>query len=217
MVLLCFVLLWLSCYSCYDLSTHVIIRGCFTRHRGNDRPKSQIEQCNRQISHNAPVCNRNVHTCAHFCYKMVHCGIWDWCIMEFVQQVCWYDCPNASEITLKDMGKIEPCQTITKLNKAWTMCVILGIYCIRFHFGCQHDEPLASLVTTTRTTSVCGFVVVTMLLMYSVLHCLYSVGNSINTTTRFLSCSESGSWFVIKMLSNQYTYCGDKEILRSYL
>ena len=23
----------------------------------------------------------------HFCYKMVHFGIWDWCIMGFVQQV----------------------------------------------------------------------------------------------------------------------------------
>ena len=30
-------------------------------------------------------------TMQHFetvmCYKMVHCGIWDWCIMGFVQQV----------------------------------------------------------------------------------------------------------------------------------
>ena len=40
-----------------------------------------------QISHNASICNRNVHTCAHFCYKMVHCGIQDWCIVGFVKQV----------------------------------------------------------------------------------------------------------------------------------
>ena len=33
------------------------------------------------------ICNRNVHTCAHFCYSMVHCGIWDWRIVGFVQQV----------------------------------------------------------------------------------------------------------------------------------
>ena len=26
-------------------------------------------------------------TFAHFCYKMVHCGIWDWCIVRFVQQI----------------------------------------------------------------------------------------------------------------------------------
>ena len=38
---------------------------------------TQIPQCIRWISHNAPFCNRNVHTCAHFCYKMVHCGIWN--------------------------------------------------------------------------------------------------------------------------------------------
>ena len=37
--------------------------------------------------HNASFCNRNVHKCAHFCYKMLHCGTWDWCIVGFVQQV----------------------------------------------------------------------------------------------------------------------------------
>ena len=31
--------------------------------------------------HIAPFCNRNVHTCAHFCYKIVQCGIWGWCIL----------------------------------------------------------------------------------------------------------------------------------------
>ena len=30
-----------------------------------------------QISHNAPFCNRNVHTCAHFCYKVMHCALWE--------------------------------------------------------------------------------------------------------------------------------------------
>ena len=32
-------------------------------------------------SHNAPFCNRNVHMCAHFCCKIVHCGIFVWCIV----------------------------------------------------------------------------------------------------------------------------------------
>ena len=40
-----------------------------------------------QISHNASFCSRNVHTCAHFCYKMVHCGKWDWCIVGFALRV----------------------------------------------------------------------------------------------------------------------------------
>ena len=26
-------------------------------------------------------------TGAHFCYKMVYCGMWDWCIMGFAQQL----------------------------------------------------------------------------------------------------------------------------------
>ena len=34
-----------------------------------------------QIPHNAPLRNRNVHVCAHFCYNVVHCGMWGWCIV----------------------------------------------------------------------------------------------------------------------------------------
>ena len=48
-----------------------------------NRPNSQIPKCINPISHNAPLCNRNVHTCAHFCYKMVHCGIFVRCSMGF--------------------------------------------------------------------------------------------------------------------------------------
>ena len=36
---------------------------------------SRTPQCTSPIPHNAPVCNRNVHRCAHCCYKMVHCGM----------------------------------------------------------------------------------------------------------------------------------------------
>ena len=49
--------------------------------------------------------------------------------------------------------------------------------------GCQPDEPLASLVTMHQQDQSSMFMVVVMLLMYSVLHCLYSVGNKITTTT----------------------------------
>ena len=52
-----------------------------------NRPISQIPQCIIQISHNATFCNRNEHTCAHFCYKMLHCGIWHICILGFVRWV----------------------------------------------------------------------------------------------------------------------------------
>ena len=52
-----------------------------------NREISQIPQCIKQLFHNAPLCNRNVHTCAHFCYKVVHCGVWDCCIVGLLQQI----------------------------------------------------------------------------------------------------------------------------------
>ena len=38
-----------------------------------------------------------------------------------------YDCPSASEVTLKDMGKIYQYQPTTKHNKTWTVCMIHGM------------------------------------------------------------------------------------------
>ena len=44
-------------------------------------PVTQIPHCISPVSYNAPFCKRNVHICAHFFYKMVHCGVfaalWD--------------------------------------------------------------------------------------------------------------------------------------------
>ena len=54
--------------------------------------QSNIPQCT--------ICNRNVHLCAHFCYKMVHCGIYAWCIVGFVRWV------NTNGALLKDMHEI---------------------------------------------------------------------------------------------------------------
>ena len=47
-------------------------------------PISQIPKCICAISHNASFCNRNVHMCAHFCYKMVHCGIFARCVVQHI-------------------------------------------------------------------------------------------------------------------------------------
>ena len=56
----------------------------------SNRPISQIPGCICAIiSHNASFCNRNVHMCAHFCYKMMHCGIFVSCILGFVRCVYW--------------------------------------------------------------------------------------------------------------------------------
>ena len=45
------------------------------------RQSNISQQCIRQISHNAPFCNRNVHMCAHFCYK--------WCIAGYLSNALW--------------------------------------------------------------------------------------------------------------------------------
>ena len=56
---------------------------------------SQWSHCKTSISQN-PQCIiyptmdcfvTEICTCAHFCYKMVHCGIWDWCIVGFLGYV----------------------------------------------------------------------------------------------------------------------------------
>ena len=41
-------------------------------------------ECIRPIFHIAPLCNRNVHTCAHFCYKN-----WKWCNVGDLSGVLW--------------------------------------------------------------------------------------------------------------------------------
>ena len=55
--------------------------------------------------HNMPMvlCVRiymHILLCAHFCYQMVHCGIWDWCIVGFVR---WVYYTSAIETTLKEV------------------------------------------------------------------------------------------------------------------
>ena len=61
------------------------------------------------------------------------------------------------------------CDSINKYHPLWDGCPV------PYSFGCQRDEPLVSLVTTNRIINVSGFLVVVMLLIYAVLHCLYSV------------------------------------------
>ena len=58
--------------------------------RDSNRRIWEIPQYIRQISLNAPFCNINLHTCALFCYKMVHCQICDYFFEGFVQMVYWW-------------------------------------------------------------------------------------------------------------------------------
>ena len=50
-------------------------------------------------------------------------------------------------------------------------------------YGCQPDEPQASLATTNRCNHVYLVLLFVLSFMYAVLHYLYSVGNKITTTT----------------------------------
>ena len=47
-----------------------------------------------------------------------------------------YDCPSACEVILNDMGKINLYQTTTKHNKAWIVCIFLGMYRIKLTTHC---------------------------------------------------------------------------------
>ena len=74
--------------------------------------------------------------------------------------------------------------------------VLMNVCDLFTHIDCQPDEPLASLVTTNRIINVYGFLAVIMLLMYSFLHCLYTAGNKITTTTIFFDCASLVLWQV---------------------
>ena len=78
---------------------------------------------------------------------------------------------------------------IIKIKRPWVRLIfmmeipILVRRCLSWFtsrmIGCQPDEPLVSLMATTRIINVYGFLVVIMLLMFSVIHFLYSVGKKI--------------------------------------
>ena len=59
----------------YQTRAYEYFYGWRVSFQGFKRPVTQIPQCPSPTSHNAQFCNRKVHMCIHFCYKMVHCGI----------------------------------------------------------------------------------------------------------------------------------------------
>ena len=52
----------------------------------DDRPSHISHNAIDKYPHNVPFGNRNVHTDAYLCYKIIHCGLWNWCIIGFVQR-----------------------------------------------------------------------------------------------------------------------------------
>ena len=75
--------------------------GCYKHkdyHLVTDKEETEsahIPWCTSPISHNVLFCNRNAYTCAHFCCKIVHCGIFVQCIVGFVRwDQCNINCAN---------------------------------------------------------------------------------------------------------------------------
>ena len=52
-----------------------------------NRLVTQIPHCISPVSLNTPFCNRNMHMCAHFCYKMLYCRIFVKYIVGYVRWV----------------------------------------------------------------------------------------------------------------------------------
>ena len=99
----------------------------------------QIPWCTSLIFHNAPCCNRNVHMCAHFCYKWCIVGyssdaLWDLCVgsinwglnkmAAILQKISKCICTQQS----KDKGKKNENKTVFELNKDTHMKLLCSGY-----------------------------------------------------------------------------------------
>ena len=65
---------------------------CVPSLQSDNKSVSQIPQCTSPISHNAPL----VHMYAHFCYTVVHCGTFAWCLVGFVRWL--YECSDSPSL-----------------------------------------------------------------------------------------------------------------------
>ena len=108
--------------------------------RSVNRPISQIPECIRQISHNATFCNRNVHTCAHFCYKMLYCGIWHRCILGFVRWAYTVHTTNASVCSVHWNTRFAMMPTLSSLETPEVVIIWFQL--------CRHCRHQRSIITT---------------------------------------------------------------------
>ena len=72
---------WYSVHSSGHKTHNVQVQVFYLPNRNTwNNLQSVYSLFHQTISHNAQICNR-------FSHRMVHCGIWDWCIMGFVPWV----------------------------------------------------------------------------------------------------------------------------------
>ena len=95
-----------------------------------NRPVAYIPQRASPISHNAPFCNRNVHTCAHLCYKMVYCGLFA-CIGLFVRSKCHQ---FRMEIAAPPPQSVGPAFGCVLGFGCWVSCSILKIIILSIQY-----------------------------------------------------------------------------------
>ena len=73
-------------------------------------------------------------------------------------------------------------------------------------YGCQPDEPQASLATINICNHVYVVLFFILLFMYAVIHYLYSVGNKITTTTTTTTTYSQSKWVCLSVSVDIITY-----------
>ena len=147
------IMLCLFCLSCIVSSLWIV---CFIHpyssgllHWHSDwinanRPIPQIPQCIRHVSHNAPLCNRNVHVCTFLLQRgsmwdmgQVHCGVWDWCIVGlWIWSIdLWHKSHNAPVPfpTMHYVILLQACAFLLQNDALWDM----GLVHCGFWSDCQ--------------------------------------------------------------------------------
>ena len=84
-------------------------------------PVAQIPQCTSLISHNASFYHRNMHMSGHFCYKMVHCGIFVQCIVVYVRRAYGQDSRHFAGDIFKRIFLNEKVRFLTKIH--WSLSI----------------------------------------------------------------------------------------------
>ena len=108
------------------------IEGIFI-HPWRNRSISQIPLLTSPISHNTPLCNRDVH----FCYKVVHCGI--------LPDVLWDLCDGSTAMTAS--LNLRWSYNIDDQLKYIVLCSLLLTYImyLMLLYLCEYNKTLLSI------------------------------------------------------------------------
>ena len=139
-------------YACCSTAVRVHVLICV----GFWYTRLQTPQCIKQLSHTAQFCDRNVHTCAYFCYKVGHCGkwtaaLWDLCKRSLICHIAFHmACVYLwFSVLIITEGVLEAVSILVTLNskkpKAPISCFRKKWWCFR-HFV-LHEKPYLFFVS----------------------------------------------------------------------